>query len=33
MLINLEIWQRIFCEGEAPARVMKPVRASRSAVA
>jgi len=33
MLINLEIWQRIFCEGEEPSSVMRPVRVSRSAVA
>ncbi len=25
LLINLEIWQRVFCEGEAPAEVMRPV--------
>jgi asparagine synthase (glutamine-hydrolysing) len=28
MLVNLEMWQRIFCEGERPADVMRPVRSS-----
>jgi asparagine synthase (glutamine-hydrolysing) len=26
LLINLEIWQRIFCDGEAPADILRPVR-------
>ena len=26
LLVNLEIWQRIFCEGERPADVMRDVR-------
>jgi asparagine synthase (glutamine-hydrolysing) len=26
LLVNLEIWQRLFCDGEAPADVMRPVR-------
>jgi len=26
LLVNLEIWQRIFCDGEAPSDVMRPIR-------
>jgi asparagine synthase (glutamine-hydrolysing) len=26
LLVNLEIWQRIFCDGEQPSQVMRSVR-------
>jgi hypothetical protein len=28
LLVNLEIWQRIFCEGEDPAAVMQVLNAN-----
>ena len=31
MLVNLEIWQRIFCDGEAAGDVMRPVRRTQTA--